>query len=353
MKRVLAILAATTFPVLTAVTVVSFAQQPQPATPDTVMVKQRVIQTQEGGVPPPPPGDFVFVTTEMNFGGKVVKNAPYSAQAVTETTQTLGDGNRIVNKTTSAQYRDSEGRTRREQSIKMLGPLGDGGDPLQTIFINDPVAGVNYSLDSRTHVARKSVPFKFTQKIGPGDLPPGEGQHFEFRVEGPPETTGFAVRTPGAPSTATAGVVAVAPLAPGEPPKGYRIEAQSGVESTFFFRRGGSNDNVKEEQLGKQNIEGVDADGTRTTITIPVGEIGNERAIEIVSERWYSPELQLVVMTRHSDPRTGETVYRLTNINRTEPAKSLFEVPSDYTIKEGPPLPPSIGPLPAKVKKPE
>jgi hypothetical protein len=139
------------------------------------MVKQRVIQTQEGGVPaPPPPGDFVFVTTEMNFGGKVVKNAPYSAQAVTETTQTLGDGNRIVNKTTSAQYRDSEGRTRREQSIKMLGPLGDGGDPLQTIFINDPVAGVNYSLDARTHVARKSVPFKFTQKLGPGDLPPGE-----------------------------------------------------------------------------------------------------------------------------------------------------------------------------------
>src|SRR4030095_4777469 len=155
MKRVLAILAATTFPVLTAVTVVSFAQQPQPATQDTVMVRQRCLQTQEGGVPapPPPPGDFLFVTTEMNFGGKSVKNAPYSAQAVTETTQTLGDGNRIVNKTTSSQYRDSEGRTRREQSIKMLGPLGDGGDPLQTIFINDPVAGLSYSLDSRTHVA--------------------------------------------------------------------------------------------------------------------------------------------------------------------------------------------------------
>src|SRR6476620_160882 len=114
MKRVLAILAATTFPVLTAVTVVSFAQQPQPASPDTVTVKQRVIQSQEGG-PPPPPGDLLFVTTEMNFGGKVIKNAPYSAQAVTETTQTLGDGNRIVNKTTRAQYRDSEGRKGREQ----------------------------------------------------------------------------------------------------------------------------------------------------------------------------------------------------------------------------------------------
>ena len=77
-----------------------------------------------------------------------------------------------------------------------------------------------------------------------------------------------------------------------------------------------------------RSIEGVEAEGTRTTVTIPAGEIGNERAIEIVSERWYSPELQLVVMTRHSDPRLGETTYKLTNINRTEPAKTLFEVPA-------------------------
>ena len=91
----------------------------------------------------------------------------------------------------------------------------------------------------------------------------------------------------------------------------------------------------KEGRLGKQIIEGVEATGTRTTITIPVGEIGNERPIEIVSERWYSPELQLVVMTRHSDPRMGETTYKLTNINRAEPAKTLFEVPADYTIKSG------------------
>ena len=102
------------------------------------------------------------------------------------------------------------------------------------------------------------------------------------------------------------------------------------------------------EQLGKQNIEGVEAEGTRTTVTIAAGEIGNERPIEIVSERWYSPELQLVVMTRHSDPRTGETTYKLTNINRSEPAKSLFEVPSDYTVKEGPGIGPKIAPLPRK-----
>ena len=119
-----------------------------------------------------------------------------------------------------------------------------------------------------------------------------------------------------------------------------------GGASTFVFRtKSGPNANEVTEQLGKQLIEGVEAEGTRTKITIPAGEIGNERAIEIVSERWYSPELQLVVMTRHSDPRSGETTYKLTNINRTEPAKSLFEVPSDYTIKSNSHFSPSIAPL--------
>lgn len=87
------------------------------------------------------------------------------------------------------------------------------------------------------------------------------------------------------------------------------------------------------ESLGKQSIEGVEAEGTRTTITLQPGAIGNERAINIVSERWYSPELQTVVMTRHSDPRFGENSFRLTNINRSEPARTLFEVPADYTLK--------------------
>jgi hypothetical protein len=91
---------------------------------------------------------------------------------------------------------------------------------------------------------------------------------------------------------------------------------------------------AKKESLGTQMIEGVQAEGTRATVTIPAGEIGNEQPINIVSERWYSPELQVVVMSRHSDPRMGETTYRLTNINRTEPAKSLFEIPSDYSLQE-------------------
>jgi hypothetical protein len=92
---------------------------------------------------------------------------------------------------------------------------------------------------------------------------------------------------------------------------------------------------IKTESLGKQVIEGVEAEGVRSVITIPEGRIGNDRPIEIVSERWDSSELRTVVLSKHNDPRFGETVYRLTNIHRAEPSQNLFEVPSDYKIEEG------------------
>jgi hypothetical protein len=86
--------------------------------------------------------------------------------------------------------------------------------------------------------------------------------------------------------------------------------------------------------LGKRMIEGVEAEGTSSKITIPVGRIGNDRPLEVVSERWYSPELQLVILSKHTDPFSGENVYRLTNIDRKEPPLTLFAVPAEYTITE-------------------
>ena len=340
MKRVFAVRATVTLTIFTAVAVVTVAQQPQPSTQGVVV--RQVFQAPDG--PPLPPGDVSFMSTEFNFGGKTVKGAPYSAQSVTETIQTLSDGNRITNRSTSALYRDNDGRTRREVSIKMWGPIADGGEPLQTIFINDPVAGVSYSLDSKTKTAHKSVPFTLKLRTG-GDAGPGLPEElqnkFEFKVEN---------------GTASGVVKALPPGAPGAPEPGlkpspdfnFKIQTDDVGGSVYMFRRKGPNENSVKEDLGKQNIEGVEAQGTRVTITIPAGEIGNERPIQIVNERWYSAELQMDVMTRHDDPRTGETTYRLTNINRSEPAKSLFEVPSDYTIKEGPGIGPKIAPLPRK-----
>jgi hypothetical protein len=324
MKRIIVPLAVA---VLLSLAAAAFAQQPPLPPEGTLVINQRVFQGPEGGPPPPPGADFVFVASE-SFGGKTVKGAPYSAEAVTESIQTLSDGNRIVNRITSSVYRDSEGRTRREQTLKGLGSLGAGDEPLQTIFINDPVAGVTYSLDSRSHIAHKGAPFKFEFLSKPG-TPAAEGQKFELRVGPPPG---------GLPG-------------PGAEVEQFTFKTEGGAAGTYMFKRGHNANEVKED-LGKQTIEGVEAEGTRTTITIPAGEIGNERAIEIVSERWYSPELQLVVMTRHSDPRSGETTYKLTNINRAEPAKSLFEVPAGYTVKDGPHMGPNVAPLP-RTKRPE
>lgn len=128
---------------------------------------------------------------------------------------------------------------------------------------------------------------------------------------------------------ADAGALNFSYTLPPPPPYGAGTH---GVDFSFYSHEGGES---KKESLGKQKFDGIEADGTRTTFTIPAGKIGNELPINIVSERWYSNELQTVVMTRHSDPRHGETVYRLTDINRSEPARQLFEVPSDYKLKEG------------------
>jgi hypothetical protein len=336
MKRVFGIFGALTL----VFTVAASALAQQPVSEDLIIRHTRVLQGPEGAPPPPPGADFVFIASE-SFGGKVVKGAPYSAESVTESIQTLSDGNRIVNKMMSTVYRDSEGRTRREQTLKALGVLGASEEPLQMIFINDPVAGVTYSLDSRTRTAHKSNAFNFTFSRKPGAVG-GDAQSFEFKI------------APGTGPATSASIVMAAPLGSDHVAGARRVPLpEGGAASTYVFRtKAGPNANEVKQDLGKQMIEGVEAEGTRTTVTIPAGEIGNERPIEIVSERWFSPELQLVVMTRHSDPRSGETTYKLSNINRTEPAKTLFEVPADFTIKTNVHTGPNVAPLPRHTRKP-
>ncbi len=233
-----------------------------------------------------------FVTSELSLYRDVVKNAPYSAEAVTETTQTLADGNQINREMTAVLYRDSEGRTRREQTLAGYIPWASSpqGQAFQVIIINDPVTGVSYNLNpaTRTAIAHEMSSFRSLpiQEVGHG--------------------------TPG---------VYVSNI--GDMTSSRTITAQ--------YQRGGLGET---EVLGTRSIEGVVAEGTRSTFILPAGSIGNERPIEVVSERWYSSELQTLVMSRHSDPRFGETVYQLKNISLAEPSSDLFEVPLDYDIAE-------------------
>jgi hypothetical protein len=337
---------------------ISIYAQKQPA-PERQMIQRERMPGPDDPRTPPPGDNFIFVASEMNSDGKVVKGAPYSAQAVTETTQTLSDGNRIINKSTATIYRDSEGRTRREQTLRVMGPFATAGEPPQTIFINDPVAGVNYALDTRSKVAHKMPPMRFEFKMrfpegeGPGagigtGVGGGIGGGVDVRASAPPPPGMSApmvfARTAPAPGVRVEGPP---PGLPGEGAAAMVFERSvtpppAGEGGMVFQWTGTREDNARNESLGKQAIEGVEAEGTRNTLEIPAGEIGNERPIEIVFERWYSPDLQVVVMTKHSDPRFGETTYRLTNINRSEPAGELFQVPADYTV-QSPPGPPGIG----------
>jgi hypothetical protein len=275
---------------------------------------------------------FVFLSSEMSIDGKLVKGAPYSAQAINESVQTLAGGNRIVRQNTSTVYRDSEGRTRRDQTITVVGGYSAAGGPAQTTFINDPVAGVNFILDAKNRTARKidySAKIAAEKKMVESMKAKAEAMKGKAAEGGTPVDEKIALE-----KAAAAGEFRFEMrTGPGAGP----VVAGGGPGAGFMMMRADPK-NTKKESLGKQTIEGVEAEGTRVTTTIPAGEIGNEQPIEMVFERWYSPDLQTVIMSKQSDPRSGENTYRLTNINRTEPPHSLFEVPSDYTIQEsGPP----------------
>jgi hypothetical protein len=258
----------------------------------------------------PEPITMDFLGAEMSFGDKPVKGAPYAAEAVTETTQVLADGNRITRKSNANVYRDSAGRTRREETLSALGPWAAGGDAPKVIFIQDPVASAGYHLDPQTHVAHK--------------MPMGKGAFFFSQT--------------GAVATGQKNVTFQRMVPP--PPGAAEVSGAMGAVAALAVPGTKiSKADVKSESLGKQTIEGVEAEGTRSTATIAAGTIGNEMPISSVTERWYSAELQTVVMSKRSDPRFGETVYRLTNIQRGEQPASLFEVPPDYTVTENELLP--------------
>jgi len=246
--------------------------------------------------PPPPPGADVmihaggpggdFMASPMGeriellgfegmHGGKVVTGAPFSAVAVSETTQALADGNRISRKTQTNLFRDSQGRFRKEVTLPAIGPLATSGGPKSFVMINDPVAQQNLILHPDAKTAEKM------------------GKSFG-RMKGV-----------------------------------WKDKAAS------WEAKAAANGNFTKEDLGTQTIAGVSAQGTRYTRIIPAGQIGNEKPVTIVSEHWYSSDLQLTVMTKRSDPRFGNTSYTLTNIQRSEPAASLFAVPSDYTVQAG------------------
>jgi hypothetical protein len=238
----------------------------------------------QGAPPAPPFGEpMELLGFEGGHGGQAVKGAPFSATVSSETTQTLADGTKIHRTSQGGLYRDTQGRSRREMTLSGFGPLAATGKTHTLVTIADPVGGSRYFLDADRKVARQKA---FAPHGGKGGA--GAADAFTKKMQG-------------------------------------RMQAEEASGA------------LKKESLGTQTIQGVNAEGTRITRTIAAGQIGNDKPMQVVVERWYSPELQIVVKSTRSDPRLGTTTYTVTNIQKTEPAATLFAVPSDYTVKPGGP----------------
>jgi len=236
-----------------------------------------------------------------------VVGAPYSATITNESVQTLADGNRIVQTSTGSAARDSQGRTRQDTVLPPIGNLLAANAP-HLVFIHDPVAQTSYSLNLTDKTAHKMPPLPPLSAGAAGV----RGATVTMRVA---DGNGAPLPPPDVPIT-------IAGPGPGAFFEKHMIAEEQGQVST--------------EDLGSQTMEGVLVKGTRTTHTIPAGQIGNEAPITIVSEVWTSPELKTVVYSKRSDPRIGEQTFRLTNIVRAEPNPSLFTVPADFRIVDDP-----------------
>jgi hypothetical protein len=244
---------------------------------------------------------------KVTVKARITRGAPYSADTVTESAQVLADGNRIVRRTTARVWRDSEGRTRTEEADHQ---------GAQEVIIADPVLQETWVLNPEARTAFRAGVFMYSVK--------GAGVAGGVAVAVPKTTI---VTIPHDPTQA--------PPPPPPPPPPVSAGAVGVTAGLYRIEEGAKAEGkVTREDLGHQTIEGLTATGTRTTTVIPAGAIGNEQPIRVVSEQWYSPDLQLLVLTKFSDPRSGETTFRLTNISRAEPDRSLFAVPPDYTVKE-------------------
>ncbi len=291
-----------------------------PDSPREIRRERFVIDGQE--VPHAPVLDHDRLGAGLHLRGQAVKNAPYSAEIISEQQQTLTDGNQIINKSSAMSYRDSAGRTRQE--------VRDGGGNLRTVTINDPADGTTYILHPDAKTATKIGPRREIARLARDaarkEMRKEGGEQIivkriERQAEGEVgrrirEDVRIRVEKDLARGPSLAGLERIGPV----------------IAGAFGDMKWAAKATVKD--LGTKEIEGVKAQGKLRSYEIPAGDIGNRNPIVVSSESWYSPDLQVTLMTKRSDPRSGERTWRMAGIKRDEPAASLFAVPADYAVKD-------------------
>ncbi|RQP24200.1 hypothetical protein [Piscinibacter terrae] len=310
---------------------------------------------------------------------RVVKGAPYCADAIQESVQPLADGNRIVRKQSTRLCRDGEGRTRQE--------VERGGRKI--VYLRDPVSQQIWVLDPERKTARRlglhmaGHSAEFTDGAAwreYGDKMREWAKNFREQMKKDGTTT---APTPPAPPAAPAAPAAAMPVviteesrevrdAGGKPRKDVQVQviriegagvpmpplerpALPALPATaplppiaalppgvaFRAQIGAPRGPGATTSLGTKDIEGVKANGERTTWTIEAGKVGNEKPIVITRDVWTSPDLMVTVLSKDSDPRVGETTYRLANLKRGEPEAALMKVPADFQASKPMPWPPT------------
>jgi hypothetical protein len=283
-------------------------------------------------------------------GAGAIKNAPYSAQMVTERQQNLSDGNQIADRHTTMAYRDSAGRTRQE--------VADARGEVKVITIHDPVAGATWILKPQDRTATKIARLdgaarEAARRAAEAGRKAGEEARArveQMRKDGALPTVERRKLDDGSEEIIVKRVARVNDEARQHIREDVRIQESKAMEENgaalrdvqvrlapltagmFGDMKWASKATTKD--LGTRDFNGVRAEGKLRSYEIPAGEIGNRNPIVVSDETWYAPDLQVTVYTRHSDPRSGDTVFRLDNLKREEPAASLFAVPSDYPVKD-------------------
>jgi len=259
----------------------------------TIIAPDPILENDAEGSRPPS-----FVSASQGFDRNVVKGASFSAQLEIETVWPRRDGTKTTHRSIYMFYRDNEGRTRRDLMTQQRVSGTTGSTRPRVSLVNDPVAGVAYVFEHLNGTARKISVQASTSDLerpAPGSAANSQtrGSSLTFRMLGPQRGLSR-------------------PISEQPPPP---------VET-------------RKELLGQREIDGLTAQGVRILEDILVGGFGTEKRIEIATEEWYSRELQTFVLIKLSDPRYGLNEYRLANINRSEPAATLFTVPTGYKVQE-------------------
>ena len=259
----------------------------QTGNPSGNATERRTAVRSDAGIAPVVPSMFEPITTGNLLDDQLVKNKPVAAVFESETVEMSATGGQTTRRTTTKIYRDSEGRTRREQVFSSGGAASLANATIAPITIYDPVAGYGYSINPAARIVNR---YKLPSA-------PPQGSPFNDRAP-----LNVEILRNDNPQTGTV--------------RRYRLEPP------------------RVEALGRQQIAGIEAEGRRVTIKVPAGAAGNAGETETVHETWIARDLRMLIKSSTRNPGIGEHTLRLTTINRAEPTRALFEVPADYALTD-------------------